>query len=120
MDYLEKLSKYELDNKIKDFSNSDIPCFIFSKDLKPKLSLKKLLNKEKIVFYSTNIGTNELINNLNNFLADSFAPKVTFHGVLMDIHRMGVLILGKSGIGKSECSIELIIKGSKLIADDVI
>ncbi len=47
-------------------------------------------------------------------------PMKTFHGVLLDVKQLGVLILGKSGIGKSECAIDLIIGGSKLIADDVI
>lgn len=120
VDYLEKLKKTDLDKAIKDFADCKVPCFIFSKGLKPSVTMKKFLDDKEIAYYGTDMSTNKIITKLNEILAESFAPKATFHGVFMDIHRMGVLILGKSGIGKSECSIELIIHGSKLIADDVV
>ncbi|NIP31020.1 MAG: HPr(Ser) kinase/phosphatase [Candidatus Dadabacteria bacterium] len=120
IEYIQKLSKKNQENLVKNLSTNNVPCFIFSNDLTPQSHLINLFKKYKIITFQSKLATGTLINSLDEILSERFAPSTTFHGVLMDIHRLGVLILGKSGIGKSECSIDLIIQGSKLIADDVV
>lgn len=105
---------------ISNLLSNDIPCFILSKGARPRKSFTEHFKKEEIPLFTTTLGTGKFITILNELLAEEFATRITVHGVLLDVHHTGVLILGKSGIGKSECAIDLIIQGSKLIADDVV
>ncbi len=105
---------------ISNLLSNDIPCFILSKGARPRKSLTEHFKKEGVPLFTTTLGTGKFITILNELLAEEFATRITVHGVLLDVHHTGVLILGKSGIGKSECAIDLIIQGSKLIADDVV
>ncbi|MXZ47789.1 MAG: HPr(Ser) kinase/phosphatase [Candidatus Dadabacteria bacterium] len=105
---------------ISNLLSNDIPCFILSKGASPEKSFIEHFEKEGIPLFTTTLGTGKFITILNELLAEEFATRITVHGVLLDVHHTGVLILGKSGIGKSECAIDLIIQGSKLIADDVV
>ncbi len=105
---------------ISNLLSNDIPCFILSKGARPRKSFTEHFKKEGIPLFTTTLGTGKFITILNELLAEEFATRITVHGVLLDVHHTGVLILGKSGIGKSECAIDLIIQGSKLIADDVV
>ncbi len=118
--YINSLPKPEKKNIIDQITSQDIPCLIISKDLLPNEYLKKTCQKRNLPLFITKLYTGKLILILNEILEERLAPFTTMHGVLLDVHRLGVLILGKSGIGKSECALDLIIRGSKLIADDVI
>ena len=107
--------------KIADvLAEKDIPCYIISKGLNPPDLLKRAFEKKNVPLFVTDLYTGRLISTLNYILEERLAPFITKHGVLMDIHSLGVLILGKSGIGKSECALDLILRGSKLIADDIV
>jgi HPr kinase/phosphorylase len=64
--------------------------------------------------------TSVVIQNITRVLEDELAPSATVHGVLVDVYGMGVLLLGDSGIGKSECALDLIQRGHRLVADDVV
>jgi len=101
-------------------SSQDLPCIIISKGLTPPELLIKASHKNKMPLFITELHTGRLISTLNGILEERLAPFVSVHGVLIDIHGLGILILGKSGIGKSECALDLIIRGSKLVADDVV
>ncbi len=105
---------------ISNLLSNDIPCFILSKGARSGKSFTDHFEKKSVPLFSTTLGTGKFITILNELLAEEFATRITVHGVLLDVHHTGVLILGKSGIGKSECAIDLIIQGSKLIADDVV
>jgi HPr kinase/phosphorylase len=118
--YFGKLSKTEKLRVTKRLSAQDVPCFIISKELDPDPLLKNSLNRKNVPLFTTKLYTGKLISLLQDILEDRLAPFATAHGVLMDIHRLGVLVLGKSGIGKSECALDLINRGSKLIADDIV
>lgn len=118
--YFNKLSPDE-QAKISDaLSSQDVPCFIISKGLTPPEPLRAACEEKQMPLLITELYTGKLISTLNAVLEERLAPFVTVHGVLIDIHGVGVLILGKSGIGKSECALDLILRGSKLVADDVI
>ena len=101
-------------------AEKEIPCYIISKGLNPPNLLKRAFEKKNVPLFVTDLYTGRLISTLNYILEERLAPFITKHGVLMDIHSLGVLILGKSGIGKSECALDLILRGSKLIADDIV
>ncbi|MGI9553532.1 MAG: HPr(Ser) kinase/phosphatase [Thermodesulfobacteriota bacterium] len=118
--YINKLDKPEQDRVLKSLTSQKVPCFIISKGIKPGKNFLSYFNNSNIPLFISDISTGKLISEINEILGERLAPMETFHGVLMDINRLGVLILGKSGIGKSECALDLINKGSKLIADDVI
>ena len=118
--YFERLRGSEKESVTKSLSFQDVPCFIISKELNPDETLKAACNKRDIPLFTTKLYTGKLISLLQEILEVRLAPFATIHGVLMDIHRLGVLILGKSGIGKSECALDLINRGSKLISDDIV
>ena len=105
---------------ISNLLSNDIPCYVLSKGSRPEKSFTEHFRKKGVPLFRTTLGTGKFITILNELLAEEFATCITVHGVLLDVHHTGVLILGKSGIGKSECAIDLIIQGSKLIADDVV
>ncbi len=118
--YFDKLSIEEQKNIADVLTSQDIPCFIVSKGLPPPDLLKRFCQTKLMPLFTTELSTGKLISILNGILEERLAPFVSVHGVLIDIHRIGVLLLGKSGIGKSECALDLILRGSKLIADDVV
>ena len=80
--------------------------------------LKSLAEKHEVAVFSSALKSDKLINHLQYFISSLLADKVTLHGVFMDVKSIGVLMVGDSGIGKSELAFELISRGSRLIADD--
>lgn len=120
INYINKLDNKDSSRILKELTSQNVPCFILSKGIKPKKELIEFFKKSEIPLFMTKVTTGKLISDINEILAEKLAPMETFHGVLMDIHRLGVLILGKSGVGKSESALDLIPKGSKFIADDIV
>src|SRR3990167_2093435 len=118
--YFERLKGIEKESVTKSLAFQDVPCFIISKELEPDEALKASCNKRDIPLFTTRLYTGKLISLLQEILEVRLAPFATVHGVLMDIHRLGGLILGKSGIGKKESALDLINRGSKLISDDIV
>ncbi|MGQ9707089.1 MAG: HPr(Ser) kinase/phosphatase [bacterium] len=102
----------------KKIVNYDIPCFIIARSLPCPVELLTEAEEKRIMIFSTMAPTGILIANLCYYLYDTLTEQVLIYGVLIDIYGVGVLILGKSGIGKSECALELISRGHCLIADD--
>jgi HPr kinase/phosphorylase len=97
-----------------------IPCLIITKGINPPQSLAKQCELADIPLLKTDLHTGKAISSLRSILEIRFAPFISVHGVLLDIHRLGVLILGKSGIGKSECALDLVLRGAKLVVDDLV
>ncbi len=118
--YFDKLSTEEKHRVRESLSSQNVPCFIVTKGLVPHELFASACDEKNIPIFRTELNTGKIISMLNSLLDEHFAPFITVHGVLMDIHRLGVLILGQSGIGKSECALDLILRGSKLIADDIV
>ena len=118
--YFNKLLPAEQQKTAQSLCTQDVHSFIVSKGLLPPELLRKTCELNSMPLFITNLYTGKLISSLNAILEERLAPFVSVHGVLMDIHGLGVLILGKSGVGKSECALDLILRGSKLIADDVV
>ncbi|MBN2322861.1 MAG: HPr kinase/phosphorylase [Spirochaetes bacterium] len=109
----------KLDSLYKFFSYS-VTCCIFSHSNEPPDIFIKLADKETIPVLVSSLPTNILTTRLTKVLEDEFAPRTSIHGVLVEVFGVGILIIGKSGVGKSECALELIERGHRLVADDVV
>ncbi|MEW9096203.1 MAG: HPr(Ser) kinase/phosphatase [Clostridiaceae bacterium] len=111
----------ELRNKrLKKFFQFETPCVIMTRGLEPhKELLENASRYGRWVLRSEDIST-RFINKLTNYLDEKLAPETRLHGVLVDVHGIGILITGESGIGKSETALELIKRGHRLVADDAV
>jgi HPr kinase/phosphorylase len=85
----------------------------------PELLLREA-EERGIPVFRTNLRSIDFIERITKFLEEKLASTSSLHGVLMDVYGVGVLILGKSGIGKSECALDLILRGHRLVADDMV
>ncbi len=103
------------------FSHSSIPCVIFANQDEPvpEFFIRRCVdNAIPVLNTNLSISTSEIM--LTNCLQKLFAPKSSIHGVFVEVFGIGILIKGASGIGKSECALELVDRGHRLIADDLV
>ncbi|MCP4566531.1 MAG: HPr(Ser) kinase/phosphatase [FCB group bacterium] len=120
MAYLLSLSKDQLLGKLEKIFVFDMPWIIISKGIVPPKELLAMADRKKTAIFSSRLSTTELVSRLSVFLDNQFAPTITVHGTLVDVYGVGLLYTGKSGVGKSECALDLIERGHRLVADDVI
>ncbi|MFH1824676.1 MAG: HPr(Ser) kinase/phosphatase [Candidatus Firestonebacteria bacterium] len=118
--YLKKLKKKKSIEILKKFFKYEMPVLVICGNISLPKEIIYYGNIKGIPIIKTSTPTTKFISKVTNFLEEKLASKITMHGVLMDIYGIGVLILGKSGIGKSECALELIKRGHRLVADDVV
>jgi len=118
--FLKKMERDEIRKKAEQFFSYDIPCCIFTYGKVPPKDFISVAIKHKIPILKTSLPTSKFIRKLTFYLNEELANSICLHGVLMEIFGVGVLIMGKSGVGKSECALELIEKGHLLITDDVV
>ncbi len=118
--YLNQLSENECKNQLSSFLALRIPGIIVTEDQQLKKIIKDTINKSKTAMLISSLKSSLIISRASSFLFRHFSEKIRINGVLMDIMGQGVMITGKSGIGKSETAIELIKKGHQLISDDLI
>jgi HPr kinase/phosphorylase len=109
-----------LANLQKMFASPDIPCVIVTGGVKPLPAIKQACAKANIPLLVTSEDTSAFIREITTFLDDQLAATTYVHGVLVNVYGLGVLIQGDSGVGKSECALELLKRGHILIADDVV
>jgi HPr kinase/phosphorylase len=98
----------------------DIGCIVVTRGLDVPDMLPDLSEQAGLPLLTTKLITAEFITRVQRILAAALAPKTGLHGVLMDVFGVGVLLLGPSGIGKSECALDLVFKGHRLVADDIV
>lgn len=118
--YLKKLDANTIHQLFEGMFMRKPPVLILTKNLKPKPEIAALAKKYSIPVLISADDTYETISELNSFLSIQLAPRITRSAGLMNIHGEGVLIVGESGVGKSETAIELLGKGHKLISDDTV
>ena len=119
--FLTKLeAKFRRETLKKLFSYKEMPCFILSRSLEPFPEMIEFANESGIPVLVSKDTTTQLMGELLNWLKVRLAPRTTVHGVLVDIYGEGVLIMGESGIGKSETALELVKRGHRLVADDAV
>jgi len=115
LDALEPRQRWETIEKIMQFHPL---ALVISKDQPSPADLEEAADESATPLWSSPRRGHELLNHLQYHLARTLAPRVTLHGVFMEIYSIGVLITGESGAGKSELALELITRGHRLVADD--
>jgi HPr kinase/phosphorylase len=118
--YLECLEPDAVVNAMRLALTYEVPCVMITGGFEPPGELVAEANTARIPILRTSVATPTAIAKLGSILDDSLAERTTIHAVLMDILGLGVLIAGESGIGKSECALDLIVRGHRLVADDTV
>jgi HPr kinase/phosphorylase len=118
--YLSQLTQEKKKQVLEKFFSYDVLCCIFTTDKEPDLLFVEYADKKSVPVFVTKKDTTKFIISLTYLLNEAFAPTVTIHGTFVDVYGVGVLLIGKSGAGKSECALELVERGHRFIADDVV
>jgi HPr kinase/phosphorylase len=118
--YLASLDSAARRAAIATFLGYDLPCVVVTKGQEAPEELVTLAVAKGIAVIRTRLKTAEFYRRLKPFLDDAFAPSTTVHGSLADVFGVGLLFRGRSGIGKSECVLDLVERGHRLVADDVV
>ena len=119
--FLEKLCPSDREKNLKKFLNYDIPMIVLTVDANPPEYFFDLVKKSgHILAIAPYKKASQIVANFNNYLDSFFSETISVHGVLVELFGFGVLLTGKSGIGKSETALELIHRGHRLIADDMV
>ena len=118
--FLEKMADDKKEEIYSTLLSYQIPCIIFCRNLPPEELFLKMAGKAGVPVFITEKKTSEFTSELIRWLNVQLAPCISIHGVLVDVYGVGVLIMGESGIGKSEAALELIKRGHRLVSDDVV
>src|SRR6202158_1172748 len=118
--YLESLAPSVAGNSMRLALAHDFPCVLITGGFVPPGDLVLEAERAQGPLLQTSVATPTAIAKLSSILEDSLAERIIIHAVLMDILGLGVLITGESGIGKSECALDLIVRGHRLVADDTV
>lgn len=118
--YLRHLSEDDRTEAFSNLTQFDVPCIVCTAGNRLEPSLVAQATDAGIPVYRTPLPTTRLMGVLRNFLVDQFAPQKSVHGSLVDVYGIGLLLIGKPGIGKSEVALDLVERGHRLVADDVV
>lgn len=118
--YLRHLPLERAEENLRQLCALDISCFIITKGQDPPDFLLRETERQGISLLRTHHQSSTFISLITKFLEERLLPSTNVHGVLVDVLGVGVLLLGKSGIGKSECALDLVLRGHRLVADDVV
>jgi HPr kinase/phosphorylase len=119
-DFLATFPRNEAEGRLRCLMELDIPCVVSTKGNRPPRPVLEAADAAGLPLLVTNEKTSDAIESLSSFLEDELAPRVQRHGVLVDVFSLGTLIIGDPGIGKSECALELVYRGHRLVADDTV
>ncbi len=118
--YLNTLDEATQREALKKLSDSDLACVVVTKDLAIPRSLVDASSAAQLALMKTPLLSSTFIQQVTAFLEESLTESASLHGVLMDVIGVGILLLGKSGIGKSEIALDLVTRGHRLVADDIV
>lgn len=118
--YLKKLATDQQKKSLLTIFQFKVPCIILTNNNKPVPALLELAKEKKVPIFTTPYNTTKLVYLLSDFLDDQFSQRITIHGSFVDVYGVGICFVGNSGIGKSEVALDLIERGHRLVADDVI
>lgn len=100
--------------------SSDPACVVITRGLEPPQELSDACSERQVPLMVSELATAELISRVTAYLDSQLSPATSVHGVLLDVLGIGILLLGKSGIGKSEAALDLVVRGHRLVADDIV
>ncbi len=120
INYLATLPPDVIEKNLNRMFTYNIPCFVISRNQKVPDILKKKAIAANVPIFKSPLTTSKLGAQITVFLEEERAPEVSLHATFVDVYGVGVLLIGKSGVGKSECALELIERGHRLVADDVV
>jgi HPr kinase/phosphorylase len=120
LSYLDARTPEERERACRGFLGLGLSCVVITRAGPPDAALVAASEETGTPLCTSDSRSSRTINALHALLDERLAPRTTLHGVLVDVFGVGVLILGKSGIGKSECALELVLRGHRLVADDVV
>ncbi len=120
MTYLASLSPSDRSRQLELFFSFPVPCVFVTKGLDLVAPMLEVAVAAGVPIFRSSLKTNEFYRRAKPLVEDMFAPTATLHGSLADVYGVGVLFTGASGIGKSECVLDLVERGHRLVADDVV
>ena len=120
MAYLVSLPEDVFEARLEKYFSYPIPCIVIARGMSCPDRLRLKAQEHGVPIYSTQDVTSAFTTKAITYLSEALAPRTSVHGVLLEVFGVGVLITGESGVGKSECGLELIKRGHLLVADDVV
>ncbi|MBC8423552.1 HPr(Ser) kinase/phosphatase, partial [bacterium] len=120
MAYLDTLDPAGQDGAVANLAFLEAPAIFVTRNLRVPEPVLNAARENGIPVILSTVPAEEFIRILSAFLSDAFSPREDVHGTLVDVYGVGMLITGKSGIGKSECALDLVERGHRLVADDVV
>ena len=118
--YLNSLSAEERQKALATFFDFDLPCIFVTKGQEVPGELLEFARAKGVPVLRSRLKTAEFYRRIKPIVEEAFAPRTTLHGSLADVYGVGLLFVGRSGIGKSECVLDLVERGHRLVADDVV
>src|SRR3712207_6006757 len=118
--YLGQLGPAARREAIRNLELEKISCVLVTQSLVPPAELLEAAESAGLPLVQTSLVSSEAIGAVTECLEEALAPRETRHGVLLNLYGLGVLVEGKSGVGKSECALDLIARGHQLVADDLV
>lgn len=118
--YLEQFPADEREKRLDNYFSHDFPVLVITRGQQIFPEMTELAEKYNKTLLRTELGTSEFMSGLIRYLNVQIAPRRTRHGVLVEVYGEGILIMGESGVGKSETAIELVKRGHRLVADDAV
>ena len=120
MSYLSRLSEQARASILDRLFSYKFPALLITRGIRPSVQCLEMAKKHNVTLLRTTDPTSTMVSAIITYLKAALAPRITRHGVLMEIYGEGVLLTGESGIGKSEAALELIKRGHRLVSDDVV
>jgi len=118
--YLNSLSQEERQGTLQKFFGFDLPCIFVTKGQEVPPEMLELARARSVPVFRSKLKTAEFYRRMKPIVEEAFAPRTTLHGSLADVYGVGLLFVGRSGIGKSECVLDLVERGHRLVADDIV
>lgn len=118
--FLKELAEKKQTSALIDFFSRPIACCVFTHSLQPTEPFLFLAKSANVPILQTPLTSNEFLTRLLSFFSNAFTPREALHGVLVEVHGIGMLLLGDSGVGKSEAALELLDRGHRLVSDDLV
>lgn len=120
LEFFQRLNRGDRLERLRFLMTEQTPCFCVARNFPVPEEFIEVSNERNLPVLQSPLATTSLVSKLTNFLENRLAPTTTVHGVLTDVYGVGVLIMGQSGIGKSETALELVKRGHRLVADDAV